>query len=324
MAKALVTSEVTETFMAQLEARGYQPRHIGWGHNGIALTEEEMEREIAECEIAIVEVENLSASTLVKAKSLKFIGVARGTPVNVDLEYCQANSIEVATTPGRNANSVADYCVAMILDFSRDLHRSGTHLRNVGWNYEGRLPYLAFRGREVGNLTVGLFGLGAIGSRVAERLHRGFGTRIKFYDPFVSEHEFAEPCSTLDDLFRESDIVSLHAPVTEVTKNSVNELRLKFLGSNGILINSARAGLIEEEALYQALTKKEIKGAVLDVFWQEPLSKDSRWLELNNVMATPHIAGASLDVIDNHCTALLKQLDQWRIRGNQVGARHEA
>jgi phosphoglycerate dehydrogenase-like enzyme len=80
MAKALVTSEVTETFMAQLEARGYQPRHIGWGHNGIALTEEEMEREIAECEIAIVEVENLSASTLVKAKSLKFIGVGQCRP----------------------------------------------------------------------------------------------------------------------------------------------------------------------------------------------------------------------------------------------------
>ena len=318
--RALITCEVTDEFLSALTSRKIEFELTGWGQTGITLSEKELISKAENCDIVIIEIEELNKAVIDSLPNLKFVGVSRGTPVNVDLDFCKERGIPVVHTPGRNADSVADYCLSMMLDLSRKLTASSRHLSAEGWMFDGKLPYLEFRGRELGQLKVGLFGFGQIGARVAQRLHSGFGAQVFFFDPYVESSVHAKKVSSLEELFEISDIISLHAPVIAGTENSVDRAMLKKLGPQGILISSARAKLIVEEDLYQSLTHGEIASAAIDVFWSEPIDSQNRWVKLPNVICTPHIAGASLDVVSNHCETILNGIDKWlsthdKIRG---------
>lgn len=312
--RALVTCESTPKFIEQIQQRGFAVHQAGWGKSGIPLDKASLITALKDCDIAFIELEEIDAEVIEKCPKLGLIGVARGTPINVDMAACKLKGISVTTTPARNADAVADYCIAMMIVASRSIFSSSLHLREKGWNYEGQLPYLKFRGFEIGNKKIGLYGLGNIGLKVAKRLHYGFGVKVFFYDPFVEICAEAEKVKSLDELFEICDIISLHAPINEATKNSITQDQLEKLGRKGVLINAARAGLIEEIALLEALEQNRIKGAVLDVFWNEPLESNSNWLKLENVICTPHIAGATFDVIQNHCEKLISDLDNWSTR----------
>ena len=316
--RALITCEVSNEFISALKTRGIEYELTGWGQTGNTLTQEELIAKAQGCEIVIVEIEDLNKAVIESLPDLKFVGVSRGTPVNVDLEFCKERGIPVVHTPGRNADSVADYCLSMMLDLSRKLTASSRHLGSEGWMFDGKLPYLEFRGRDLGNLKVGLFGFGQIGARVAKRLHSGFGSQVYFFDPFVESSVHAKKVKSLDELFETCDIVSLHAPVIPETENSVNRALLRKLGPEGILISSARAKLIVEEDLYQSLANKEIASAAIDVFWKEPIDSQNRWVKLPNAICTPHIAGASTDVVSNHCETILNGIDKWLSTENKT------
>ena len=316
--RALITCEVSNEFISALKTRGIEYELTGWGQTGNTLTQEELIAKAQGCEIVIVEIEDLNKAAIESLPALKFVGVSRGTPVNVDLEFCKERGIPVVHTPGRNADSVADYCLSMMLDLSRKLTASSRHLASEGWMFDGKLPYLEFRGRDLGNLKVGLFGFGQIGARVAKRLHSGFGSQVYFFDPFVESSVHAKKVKSLDELFETCDIVSLHAPVIPETENSVNRALLRKLGPDGILISSARAKLIVEEDLYQSLANKEIASAAIDVFWKEPIDSQNRWVKLPNAICTPHIAGASTDVVSNHCETILNGIDKWLSNQNKT------
>ena len=316
--RALITCEVSNEFISALKTRGIEYELTGWGQTGNTLIQEELIAKAQGCEIVIVEIEDLNKVVIESLPDLKFVGVSRGTPVNVDLEFCKERGIPVVHTPGRNADSVADYCLSMMLDLSRKLTASSRHLASEGWMFDGKLPYLEFRGRDLGNLKVGLFGFGQIGARVAKRLHSGFGSQVYFFDPFVESSVHAKKVKSLDELFETCDIVSLHAPVIPETENSVNRALLRKLGPEGILISSARAKLIVEEDLYQSLANKEIASAAIDVFWKEPIDSQNRWVKLPNVICTPHIAGASTDVVSNHCETILNGIDKWLSTENKT------
>lgn len=316
--RALITCEVSNEFLSALKSRGIEYELTGWGQTGNTLTQDELIAKAQECEIVIVEIEDLNKAVIESLPNLKFVGVSRGTPVNVDLEYCKERGIPVVHTPGRNADSVADYCLSMMLDLSRKLTASSRHLASEGWMFDGKLPYLEFRGRDLGNLKIGLFGFGQIGARVAKRLHSGFGSQVYFFDPFVESSVHAKKVTSLDELFETCDIVSLHAPIIPETENSVNRALLRKLGPEGILISSARAKLIVEEDLYQSLANAEIASAAIDVFWKEPIDSQDRWVKLPNVICTPHIAGASKDVVANHCETILNGVDKWLSAQNKT------
>ena len=316
--RALITCEVSNEFISALKTRGIEYELTGWGQTGNTLTQEELIAKAQGCEIVIVEIEDVNKAVIESLPDLKFVGVSRGTPVNVDLEFCKERGIPVVHTPGRNADSVADYCLSMMLDLSRKLTASSRHLASEGWMFDGKLPYLEFRGRDLGNLKVGLFGFGQIGARVAKRLHSGFGSQVYFFDPFVESSVHAKKVKSLDELFETCDIVSLHAPVIPETENSVNRALLRKLGPEGILISSARAKLIVEEDLYQSLANKEIASAAIDVFWKEPIDSQNRWVKSPNVICTPHIAGASTDVVANHCETILNGIDKWLSNQNKT------
>lgn len=309
--KALITSEVSSGFVLALEERGIEWKRAGWGLDGKVLLSNELLTEAENCQIVIVEIEELTKEVISRLPHIAFIGVSRGNPVNVDVLYCAEKGITVVSTPGRNADSVADYCIGAMLSAMRGIFSSNHHLTQVGWMYEGKLPYLKYRGKELGRSTVGIYGMGAIGKKVAYRLHRGFGTNVLYFDPFVAGSEDAKKVESLEELFEVSNVISLHAAVNSQTKNSVNADLIHKLGEDGFLINSARADLIVESDLYQSVVEGHIGGVVLDVFWKEPVETDNKWLALENVLCTPHIAGASNDVIEKHCEMILAGLDRW-------------
>ena len=241
--RALVTCESTPKFIEQIQQRGFAIHQAGWGKSGIPLDKASLITALKDCDIAFIELEEIDAEVIEKCPKLGLIGVARGTPINVDMAACKLKGISVTTTPARNADAVADYCIAMMIVASRSIFSSSLHLREKGWNYEGQLPYLKFRGFEIGNKKIGLYGLGNIGLKVAKRLHYGFGVKVFFYDPFVEICAEAEKVRSLDELFEICDIISLHAPINEATifhiKRSVVGIDIFKIWRNFLCIKKA-------------------------------------------------------------------------------------
>ncbi|UCB58574.1 MAG: hypothetical protein JSV67_08230 [Thermoplasmatales archaeon] len=234
--------------------------------------------------------------------NIKIIGVCRGYPDNVDLKLATKKGIPVFFTPDRNADAVADMTIALILSQLRHLTRIDRLLKSGNFYIDrgddlARL-YREFRGWELGNKTVGIVGLGGVGYRVAKRLRFGFGSKILVYDPYVDNQKIKDiegKSVDLANLLKESDIVTLHAKVTDETVDMIGEKEINLMKPSAIFINTARAALVDEDALFNALKKKRITGAGLDVFGIEPVDSDNIFLELDNVTVTPHAGGSTFD-----------------------------
>jgi D-3-phosphoglycerate dehydrogenase len=229
---------------------------------------------------------------------LQIIGVLRGGYENVNFAYARERGLLVFNTPGRNAAAVADFTVGMIIAEARNIARGHHGLKNGEWirnypNYQ-HIPDLPGR-------TVGLIGLGEIGRKVARRLS-GFDVRILGYDPYVAPlliAPYGVQLVGLDELLTASDFVSLHARLTAETRHLIGRRELALMKPTAYLINTARAGLVDEEALYKALSEGRIAGAALDVFEKEPPGRDYPLVNLPNVTLTPHMAGGSVDAFIN-------------------------
>jgi autoinducer 2 (AI-2) kinase len=170
----------------------------------------------------------------------------------------------------------------------------------------------AMSGFELGGATIGLVGLGAVGFQVARRLVP-FGARLLVYDPYAAPEKLARvnaQSASLEELFSQSDIVSLHCAVTPETKRMVNADLLGRMKPTAYLVNTARFQLADEEALYAALRDRKIAGAALDVFKSEPPTTDDPYLKLDNIIATPHIGGAARDVIIHQTEMVVGDIDR--------------
>jgi D-3-phosphoglycerate dehydrogenase len=233
---------------------------------------------------------------------IKIIGITRGYPDNVDMAMATNKGIPVFFTPDRNADAVADLTIGLMLcqlrhitDSDR-LLRSGTFFVDTG---EGLANlYRRFMGWELGGKTIGIVGLGGVGYRVAQRLKFGFHSKILVFDPFVDEKKIKEIDGTrvdLETLLIESDVVTIHATVTAENVGMISENELKMMKPTAYFINTARAALVDEDALFEALKEKRIAGAGLDVFGSEPVDSDNRFLPLENVTVTPHAGGSTYD-----------------------------
>ena len=206
---------------------------------------------------------------------------------NVDLEEATARGVVVANTPGFCDEDVAAHAAALLLSLARRVVSHDRRIRGGEWDISPLEPIHRLRGR-----TVGLLGLGAIGRRLA-RMLRGFEVKLVAYDPYVEESVArelgAEPVG-LEELFRRSDFLSIHAPLTEETHHAVCERTLALMKEGAFLVNTSRGGLVEEGALIGALESGRLAGAALDVFEKEPLPKESPLRGLSNVILSDHAA----------------------------------
>jgi D-3-phosphoglycerate dehydrogenase / 2-oxoglutarate reductase len=248
---------------------------------------------------------------------LKLIGCCRGDPINVGIARATELGIPVLFAPGRNADAVADLTLAFLLALARNVYTVNALLKSGQMTFTGAKDYLSayerYGGFELGGVTVGVVGFGAIGRRVVARL-RAFGSNVLVYDPFVDPaavRAAGAELSDLDALVRASDVLTLHCPDTPENRHLISAERIRSMKPGSYLLNLARAALVDDDALYAALRDGHLAGAALDVFADEPVRPENRFVQLPNVLVSPHLGGATRDVIGHQTDMIVDGIEAW-------------
>ncbi|MGH2744111.1 MAG: phosphoglycerate dehydrogenase [Gammaproteobacteria bacterium] len=248
-------------------------------------TTEEVGRIMGDAVAAIVSTDPFDRSVFVAAPRLRAIARVGVGIDSIDMKAATEAGVAVTTTPGANNQTVADHTLALMLAAVRRVTENDASVRRGDWDRAGPLTPWDLNGR-----TVGIVGLGDIGSAVAQRL-RGFGVRLLVSDPATPRRPNLELVD-LHELLERADIVTLHLPLGDSTRHLIGTRELERMRSEAILVNTSRGGLIEESALIDALCRGALRAAALDVFEDEP-PRAERLRKLPNVVLSPHIAGLS-------------------------------
>lgn len=248
----------------------------------------------------------VSKEIIERAKKLKIIARAGSGTDNIDKIKSQEKGIAVINAPGANAQAVAELTLGLILSLIRKIPQADASL------HEGRWIKKDLLGSEIYNKTVGVIGFGHVGKKVTA-LARAFGANVLV----VGSHDEDEK---LAELLKKSDIVSLHVRLNERTRGFINKEKLTLMKKTAYLINCSRGEVIVEDDLFAVLKEKRIAGAALDVFWQEPLSPQSKWRELPNVILTPHIAGQTKEAAKKSCMMVVADMVKF-LQGKVINSR---
>jgi len=236
----------------------------------------------------------LDRELLDQAANLKIIGRAGAGIDNIDLETATRRGILVVNAPESNTLSAAEHTIALLLAQLRNIPQSTALLRQGRWTKTG------LSGQEANDKCLGIIGLGRIGSVVA-RMAQGLGMRVMAYDPYISEERFqrcgVEQVNSLDQLCQLADVITVHTPLSQETCGMIGHREFNLMKKGVRVINCARGGIIDEQALYQALTSGRVASAGLDVFDQEPCEKNTLFT-LDNVVCTPHLGGSTEEALE--------------------------
>jgi D-3-phosphoglycerate dehydrogenase len=242
------------------------------------------------------------------AKNLKVIGRAGSGLDNVDKAAATKKGIVVMNTPGGNTITTAEHTIALMLSLARMTPQATMSLKAGKWEKK------KFMGVELYNKTLGVVGIGNIGGQVAKRM-QAFSMNIIAYDPFLSE-EKAKTMGVekvdLQDLFRRSDFITVHTPLTPETKHLINKETFRIMKPGVRIINCARGGIVSEKDLYEALSEGKVAGAALDVFEKEP-PENNPLLTLDNLIATPHLGASTREAQENVAVAVAEQVVDYLI-----------
>ncbi len=259
---------------------------------------EEIIEFIDDSEVLVTHLAPMSRAMFKQLESLKMIAVSRGGPVNIDTNAAREYGVRVVNTPGRNASAVAEFTLGGILAETRMIRLGHEALRKGEWR--GDLYRADTTGRELSEMTVGVIGYGDIGTRVV-RLLKAFGTKIVVHDPYiqlsVDDVNDGVELVSFDALLEQSDVVTIHARVTEETTHMMNAEAFTNMKAGSVFVNTARGPLVDYDALYEALISGHLAGAMLETFSVEPVPVESPLIQLPNVTLTPHIAGASIKTV---------------------------
>lgn len=279
--KVLITDEVAEEAMNLLKEK----------HEVVfkELRGEELAREIGKYDALMVRsATKVTRDIIERAERLKVIGRAGIGVDNIDVDAASEKGIYVVNSPTGSTRSVAELTFALMFALARHIHRADATMRQGIWAKK------KLKGIELLGKTLGLIGSGNIAREVA-KMANCLGMKVLVYSPHCTQEKASEmgaELKSLEDIFRESDFVSLHIPKTEETYHMVDERLLSLMKPTAYLINVARGGVVDEEALYKILKERKIAGAALDVYEKEPPEK-SPLFELENVVFTPHIGAAT-------------------------------
>ena len=275
--KLLIRAPFIESERKRLETYFDEIVYDPWTTTGERYYEDEMLEVLKkeQPDALITELDRVTEKVLNGYDKLIFIGDCRANPANIDVEACKKANIPVLCTPARNAQAVAEM------------------------------------GNELCGKKVGFVGFGAVGKHAAKILE-AYGCEISFYDPFVDFVKDSYKKCELEEIFKNSDIVSIHLPVLDSTKGMINADLFAKMKETAIFVNTARSAVVDEPALMEVLRNKKIRGAILDVLEVEPPTEEALEIaRLDNVLLTPHICGATYEVTDHQSRILADRIDAW-------------
>jgi D-3-phosphoglycerate dehydrogenase len=327
--RTAVTATIVDKYLRELE-KFCDIKMGGWIATGAFMPEDELISFIEGAQILIVEYEEITQRIIESSDTLRLIICPRGTPVNIDCGAATARGIPVIFTPGRNANSVAEYIVSSMISVSRHLGQAYHEIKNgrylhepvadlykpsdqddVVWSIdEEDNPFKTYKGYEITGRVMGFIGLGAVGIRTVELL-AGMDMRFLAYDPYCTSELAAKyhvELLPLDDVLEQSDFISVCCKVTPETVGMIGIRQFNKMRKSAYFINTARGSIVRQQDLVAALEEEKIAGAVIDVFWREPLPANHPLLKMPNVLVTPHIAGSSYDVPSCHSRMILEEV----------------
>ncbi len=292
MKRVLITSrsfgEVDPRPMGLLRENGFEL--VKREQTGL-LSEEDFIRLIPSYDALIIGADRLTPRVMDAARRLKLV-CKHGTGLdNIDLDAAKAHQIKVTNVPAVNADAVADITMALMLDVSRKVSCAAAKVKSGHWE--------RYIGKDICHKKLGIIGLGTIGQKVAQRA-KGFDMHVNAYDPFISaapENLDFVHLMPFDRLIEESEIITIHVPLTDATRGMISNEQMERMREEAILINTARGGIVDEDALYRHLVRGHLGGAGLDVTEKEP-PVGSPLLTLDNVTIIPHIASYSKEALN--------------------------
>jgi D-3-phosphoglycerate dehydrogenase len=264
---------------------------------------EELREIVKDAQVLIVRSKTTVDKELINsASNLKAI-VRAGVGIdNIDAEYAKSKNIQVINTPEAPSDSVAELAIGLMLSLLRQIPRGDSGVKAKKWEKK------ELKGHELYGKTVGIVGCGRIGHRIAKLL-KGFDLKVLVYDPHMPEKDLPEGAekAELEKLLTESDIITLHVPLLPATKGMIGEKEFSLMKETAYIINTARGPVIDEEALYNALKNKKIAGVALDVFWEKK-PFNSKVMELDNIIFTPHLGGNTYEAQDRIGDLLVEKI----------------
>ena len=289
--KIYITRKLPEEIVAPLR-KDYEVRM--WEKEEIPVPRNVLEKEMEDADgLLCLLTETIDAALMDKAPRLKIIANMAVGFNNIDVHTAMKKGIQVTNTPGVLTETTADLTFALMMAVARRLVEATDYLKDGKWKTWSPMQ---LTGLDVFGATIGIIGMGRIGEALAKRA-KGFGMELLYYNRSRKqqlEQSLGIVYSPMEDLLRRSDFVCIMLPLTEETNNLIDAKELSLMKETAVLINTARGGIVNEKALYEALKNRRIWGAGLDVFVDEPVSENHPLLELPNVMALPHIGSASV------------------------------
>lgn len=288
--KILLPQEIMKEGREYLESRGYELI------TGSGMEEDDIIRDIPDCDGIIVRLSKMSERVFDAAKKLKVVARHGAGYDTVDLDAAKRHGVTVLNAPVANSMSVAELAIFYMLYCSRNFKLVEEKMLEDYYWAKLRTPKVELDGK-----TLGLVGVGNIGSRVAIKALHGFNMKVIAYDPYKTQQQIpagVELTHDLDRIFKESDFVSLHCPANAETFDLVGEKQFALMKPTACFINTARGKLVDEKALYHALSTRAIAAAGLDVLKKEPFDPANPIFALNNVVIGPHIGAATKEATD--------------------------
>ena len=319
----LITARLVKDQLKAIEHAIGNIVFTGWGETRELLPEDQLIKTLKGMDIFISEYETISRKVIESADRLKLIACCRNEPLaSIDVDAATERGIPVLYPPGRNAVSVAEYVFGLMISISRNIHevyhlmKYTTELTKTDykehargrmgfpseWSFDASAPLVRFGGPELAGKVLGIVGIGAIGTQVSLRANV-FGMEVVTHDPYVTDahiQRFGARRIPLNELFEQSDYILISARVREDNRGMITRELLERMKPTSYFVNIARATLVDYDALYDVLKSKSIAGAALDVYPREPIPADYPFLNLDNVICSPHLAGSSTDVKNYH------------------------